>query len=98
MPASGRMRSTSARRCDRAPDSRARGLGGRRLMQPKSFCSFIASIWLPVTLSLPAKKSCMPLACGFSSSFWKSSAAIVIVQSALPGLPFSASGPSRRRR
>ena len=35
----------------------------------KSFWSFIASIWLPVTFSLPAKNSCIPLACGFSTSF-----------------------------
>lgn len=52
----------------------------------------MASIWLPDTLSFPAKKSCIPLACGFSWSFWKSSEAIVMVQSA--GFsPFSDAGP-----
>ena len=47
---------------------------------------------LPVTLSLPAKKSCIPLACGFSTSFWKSSSVMLMVQSASP-VPALQTGP-----
>jgi len=63
----------------------------------KSFWSFIASIGLPVTLSLPEKKSCIPLAWGFSTSFWKSSSVMVMVQS-LPRCRPCRRGPWRSRR